>query len=271
MTDHAQDRILIITDNEDIAQPLHMHFSQHGSMVMVARSAEAGLQAANNGKPDLILLAATVENTDGVPVFHRLRRTPLTAHIPVMFITDFRDSARQNQLLAEGADDVILQPFDVEILALRVRNAIQRTRREGLTDSTTGLPTGALLAERIASQSAVPGACELTIVVDHFDSFRSRYDFITGNEVLRYIANELRETASEQEFVAMRSEGQYVILTSSERAPALTATIEEQIGTGILNFYTFMEREQGFVEIEDGLGGAEQHPLMQLRVTQHPR
>jgi DNA-binding response OmpR family regulator len=269
MTDQA--RILIIAHEEDVKDPLRLYFTAEGTEVLLADSMQDGIQQASKNRPDIILLAATVGRVDGIEIFRRLRKIPLVAHIPVMFIADFRDAQRQNDLLAEGADDVIVQPFDVEILALRVRNAIQRTRREGLTDSITNLPIGVLLKEQLAAAASDPQWERLDLTLKHFEAFRARYDFITGNEVLRYAANAISEIVAAdggaRDFVGYVDEAHFVILTDSANVAALTDLLKTRVGEGLLQFYNFMEREQGFVQIDDGRGNIEERPLMQVEIA----
>ncbi len=271
----SQSRILIIDSGEDVTVPLESHFRQRGVTVLIASTMDAGLELALRQRPDIVLLAATLGGVDGLEVFRRLRRAPLTAHIPVMFIADFQDTRRQNQLLAEGADDVIARPFDVEILALRMRNAMQRSRREGLIDAVTGLPAAALIEEKRRELGQQAGWVELTVTLLHFDSFRARYDFITGNEVLRYAANELSRIVTEVEgaegFVGYSGETHYTLFVSAGRVEAVIRAIQAQVGEGLLQFYTFMEREQGFVQLEDGQGGLEERPLLRVQIERVER
>ena len=262
-----QDCILIIDDSEDVTLPLEHHFKTQGTRVIVNANPASALAAVSAERPDLILLAASLGETDGLALFRRLRDAPRTAHIPIMFIVGFRDLRRQNDLLAAGADDVIARPFDVEILALRIRNAIQRSRREGVTDSVTGLPTGTLLTDRAAVLAARPEWCTLNVQLAHFDAFRARYDFITGNEVLRYAGNSLLElvegTGVEDAYAGFRGEASFVLIVPCDRVAALTGALTGALQDGLHQFYTFMERDQGYVESEDG----RQQPLIQVRVT----
>lgn len=266
-----QIRILLLEDDEDVSEPLSLYFSGRGAEVLAAPDLNSGLPLAVRARPDVILLASRLGAVDGLEAYRRLRAAPLTAHIPIMFIVSHQDAARQNQLLAAGADDVILRPFDVEILALRVRNAVLRTHREGLTDTRTGLPTGPLIVEKIAELNRSGSYTRLELSIAHFDAFRTRYNFISGNDVLRFAANTICEVVGEQgdeDFVGQREDAQFVVLTAPERSAAVKEQLTARLNEGLLNFYTFMERDQGFVQIEDGQGGLENRPLMHLEIEE---
>lgn len=266
-----QDCILIIDNSEDVTVPLKHYFEHQGTRVIVQADPAPALEVVRAERPDLILLAASLQETDGLSLFRKLRGAPRTAHIPIMFLAGFQDAERQHTLLAAGADDVITRPFDVEILALRIRNAIQRSRREGITDSVTGLPTGTLLTDRESVLAAQPGWCALDVQLAHFDAFRARYDFITGSEVLRYaggaILELVEETGVEDVYAGFRGEATFAVIVPCDEVAPLTAAFEGALQDGLRQFYTFMERDQGYVEVEDGRGGTRQHPLIEVRVS----
>jgi PleD family two-component response regulator len=267
----TQDRILIVGEEEDIALSLCHYLQAHGAAVTTVADPETAFQEATAHLPDIILLAVAPGGPDGLEFFRRLRRKPRTAPIPVMFIIGFNAVDHQNELLAAGVDDVITRPFDVEIFGLRIRNAIQRSRREGRTDSVTGLPTGRLLEERLAALRAQPGWCVLTVRLAHFDALRAHYDFITGNEVLRYAAGAILELVEQGEiedgWVGYPAEAEYVALVPCDQAPALAAALESRLQAGVRQFYTFAEREQGFLQREDGPGGTRRYPLIEVQVS----
>ncbi len=273
MSTHAEPQgiILIIDEDENVVVPLTFHFDNLGFEVISANSGELGLRQAIERRPNLVLLSAALPDMSGLEIFRRLRTAPLTSHIPVIFIASRHDPIRPNQLLAAGADDVISKPFDIDILALRVRNAIQRTRREGLIEPRTGLPTGPLIAEKIAEVENAQDWCRLDLTITDFDAFRDRYDFLAGNEVLRFVANAVCEIVAEMgtpdDFVGHYGDTRLVVLTERARGPALRDALKVSLNEGLRQFYTFMEREQGYVLVDDGLGGQAPRPLMSASIT----
>ncbi|GAB4572768.1 MAG: hypothetical protein Kow0077_13170 [Anaerolineae bacterium] len=267
------DRILIIDDSEDVILPLTHYFETQGATVFVVSDPDRAIQEALACRPNIILLAATLRGVDGVTLFRQLRQRPRTATVPVMFLAGFRDTQRQNALLAAGADDVITRPFDIEILGLRIRNAIQRSHREGMLDPTTGLPTDKLLQDRIAALRQEPDWCTLEITIAHFDAFRARYDFFTGNEALRYTADRLLDlveaTGEDGAFVGYTGDNAFIVALPCQHVAALKTACQTELQDGLRQFYTFIEREQGFVTLDDSTGNPQTHPLMEVRVSPH--
>lgn len=263
-------RILIVDDDEDVAEPFAAYFAGEGYAVDVAADSDQALAAANRALPSLIILGARLADTDGLDLFNTFRARPRTAHIPVIFVAHRAESDRRNALLRAGADDFMAQPFDIDILGLRVRNAIARTEREGVIEPRTGLPTGRLLQERLRRLADEDGWAKLDIAIRDFDAFSERYDFLTADEVLLFTANLLtevcQEVGTEDDFIGHRAGQHFVVVTHEGSGPALSARLKARFDTEVKAFYNFMDREQGYILIEDGYGGTKEAPLMTLDV-----
>src|SRR5579871_2404962 len=151
MSETVADRtrhILIIDEDYAVGATLVPYFNGQGYQTSLAKTGADGVNEAVAHLPALILLSTRLSDAPGADIFRQLRARSRTAHIPIMFLADHQDSKQQKDLFSAGADDFILKPFDVDILGLRVRNAIKRQDREGLHHARSGLPTGRLIEER---------------------------------------------------------------------------------------------------------------------------
>jgi len=79
--------ILAIDDQEDILYILQDVLQTSGHLVSTAGSGAAGLQAAAQEQPDLILLDIEMPGIDGFQVLHQLQQSVTTARIPVYFMS----------------------------------------------------------------------------------------------------------------------------------------------------------------------------------------
>lgn len=94
--------------------------------VRVANSGERALRAANNQpRPDLILLDVMMPEMDGYEVLRRLRESPDTRDIPVIFITAMSSAGDEQNGLEQGAVDYIVKPFNPTIVQLRVKTQLE--------------------------------------------------------------------------------------------------------------------------------------------------
>jgi CheY-like chemotaxis protein len=106
-------KLLVIDDDHDICEVLACAIeSTLGWDVTVAHSGLTGLKMAEEGQPDLILLDIMMPGLNGPDTLGYLRRTPQTAHIPIVFISAVAQTRNHNELMALGPVAVFPKPFD---------------------------------------------------------------------------------------------------------------------------------------------------------------
>lgn len=116
-------RILIVEDEEKIARFTELELVHEGYEVTKADNGRDGLEIAEKGDVDLILLDIMLPQINGLEVLRRLRKT---SDIPVIMLTA-RDAVMDKVSgLDAGADDYITKPFAIEELLARIRTALKR-------------------------------------------------------------------------------------------------------------------------------------------------
>jgi putative two-component system response regulator len=88
--------------------------------VFTIPSAEKMFQLLEKTLPDMIILDVMMPGMNGYEVIERLKTTPATEHIPVIFLTAKADNDSEMKGLSLGAVDYIIKPFAPELLLLRV-------------------------------------------------------------------------------------------------------------------------------------------------------
>ena len=265
-------RLLIIDTDVPLAEALAQYFTAEGYQVFLASSSWEGLTLAQKQHPSLILLASRMDKISGLETLRALRDTARTAHIPVMVMAGHSELGLQNKILEEGAYDFIEKPLDLDILALRVRNALRRAEREGLTEPRTGLPTGRLIRERLDTLDSELGWYRIDLKIDGFGTFRDLYGFVTANEALRFAGNLILQLVNEyggaEDFVGHHNNTEeFVIITTPTQGFTLRDRLAPRIDSEMLSFYNFMEREQGYILLEDGAGGNVKKLLMSAHIS----
>ena len=118
--------ILLVEDDEALAQLVQLLLERAGYAVQTANSGEAGLRLARQGTPNLVLLDILMPDMDGWHVYEGLRRI---TDAPVLFLTALGDEHNITYGLGLGADDYIVKPFGYKELVTRVKAALSRARR----------------------------------------------------------------------------------------------------------------------------------------------
>ncbi len=119
--------IIIVEDDEDIADSIRYNLDREGFRVRVAVTGEDALSLILNGPPSLILLDLNLPGMNGFEICRRLRAEPTTATIPILMLTARADETDKVLGLNMGADDYITKPFSTRELVARVNAALRRS------------------------------------------------------------------------------------------------------------------------------------------------
>ncbi|MGA9382238.1 MAG: response regulator transcription factor [Phormidium sp.] len=117
-------RILLVEDDDRIADPLKEALTDQHYSVDIAADGEAGWEFIQLCTYDLILLDVMLPKLDGINLCRKLRRNNI--NIPVLMLTA-KDSSTDKVIgLDAGADDYVVKPFDLPELSARIRALLRR-------------------------------------------------------------------------------------------------------------------------------------------------
>jgi DNA-binding response OmpR family regulator len=117
-------RVLIVEDDDAIAQGLLFNFEGKGYRAEVAVSGVEGLRRATEGAFDLIVLDVRLPGLDGFSVCQRLRAAQ--DFTPILMLTARGQPDDVIHGLKSGADDYVVKPFDLAELLARVEGLLRR-------------------------------------------------------------------------------------------------------------------------------------------------
>ena len=116
-------KILIVEDEEKIARFIELELVHEGYEIVKTNNGRTGLEIAEKGEIDLVILDIMLPELNGLEVLRRLRRT---SDSPVIMLTA-RDAVMDKVSgLDAGADDYITKPFAIEELLARIRVALKK-------------------------------------------------------------------------------------------------------------------------------------------------
>ena len=129
-------RILVVEDDEEIAQVLQRSLRMEGYEVKLAGDGVRGLEEAHAFLPDLIVLDLGLPRLDGVDVAKRLREDG--DEVPILMLTA-RDALESRvEGLDVGADDYLVKPFERQELLARMRALLRRRPPRGMAPLRVG-------------------------------------------------------------------------------------------------------------------------------------
>ena len=127
------DVVLIVDDVPDNLSVLHDALDESGYTVLIATSGQAALERAQQALPDVILLDAMMPGMDGFEVARRLKATPQTAHIPIIFMTGLTETEYLVAALESGGVDYVTKPIKPKEVMARMGVHLQGARERRQT------------------------------------------------------------------------------------------------------------------------------------------
>lgn len=119
----SKSRILIVEDEVSLADSVRYNLEREGYDVMVSHDGAAGLMAARDFRPDLVILDLMTPSMHGFDVLRGIRSR---STVPVIILTAKDAEADKVAGLELGADDYVTKPFSMLELVSRVRAGLRR-------------------------------------------------------------------------------------------------------------------------------------------------
>jgi len=153
------DRVLIIDDDERLAEMLRTYLSARGLSVEHRADAASGLRAIERGGFDALVLDVMLPDLDGFELCKKVRER---SDIPILMLTARGEETDRIVGLELGADDYLAKPFNPRELLARLRAILRRRAASGGGEGQV-LRFGRLEIDRAAREARVAGKpCELT-------------------------------------------------------------------------------------------------------------
>ena len=117
-------KILVVDDEPDLRRLVEIRLKTNQYEVISARDGKMGLEMAGREHPDLIILDIMMPGMDGIEALRTLKRTSGTSSIPVIMLSQKRETHSIIDAQNLGASDYILKPFLSEDLMKSIEKHI---------------------------------------------------------------------------------------------------------------------------------------------------
>lgn len=164
-------RVLVVEDDRNGAETLRRTLVAEGWVVDVADNGEDGLFMATEGAYDVVTCDIMMPTLSGYELVRQLRTREVWT--PVLMLTAKDGDYDQIDAFDLGADDYLVKPFSVAVLAARLRALVRRTAPERPTVITAGT-----LSLDPAAHTVTRGDTEITLTPREF----SMLEFLMRNK-----------------------------------------------------------------------------------------
>ncbi len=149
-------RLLVIEDEQKLAQYLHKGLSENGHVVDLAHDGIEGRRLAVGGEYDLVLLDLMLPGVDGFGVLASIRAEK--RQLPVLMLTARDRIEDRVRGLEQGADDYLVKPFAFSELLARINALLRRGQAaNGAGGGVTSLQMGELELDLVARKATRAG------------------------------------------------------------------------------------------------------------------
>ncbi len=195
--------------------------------------------------PRIAIIDWEMPELTGIEVIERFRKREESAYAYIILLTGRDDRENIIEGISKGADDYVIKPFDPEELSVRIRTGkrivdleaqLLETNRQleeiARTDPLTGLANRRALVQELRSrfQSAVEFEMPTAFImadIDHFKRVNDEYGHDAGDEVLKGVAERLKEAYRRGDIVS-RFGGEEFLIIAPDANPEFIFTISER-------------------------------------------
>ena len=156
-------KLLVVDDEAKIREIIKKYAALDGADVTEAADGMAAIEAAKNGKFDLIIMDIMMPELDGFSAAREIRKFSDT---PILMLSARGEEYDRIHGFEVGADDYVVKPFSPKELMMRVEAIIKRT--EGKTSEHDSLTIGGLVIDFTARTVSIDGV-KLTMFPKEYD------------------------------------------------------------------------------------------------------
>ena len=126
----ANNKVLIVDDDENIVELMRINFIKEGFDTCTANDGEEAVERFKTEAPSIVILDVMMPKMDGWQVCREIRRI---SNIPIIMLTAKGETFDKVLGLELGADDYMVKPFETKELIARVKAVLRRSESKQTT------------------------------------------------------------------------------------------------------------------------------------------
>ncbi len=194
-------RVLIIDDDDDLSARYSLVLRNSQMLVRTLSDPSQLFEVMREFDPEMVLLDMNMPDFTGIELAQMIRLNDEWLRVPIIYLSAETDINRQMAALLKAGDDFITKPISDNALTAAVFSRVQRARALSMAlsrDSLTGLLKHADIKEQVAleverAQRSGKPTSVVMLDLDHFKQVNDQYGHAAGDNVIRSLANLMRQ------------------------------------------------------------------------------
>ena len=194
-------RVLVIDDDLELSSRYRLVLDNAGMQVQTLNQPQDIDSVMHSFNPEVVMLDVHMPQCSGPELAQIIRFNDAWLRVPIIYLSAETDISQQMKALLKAGDDFVTKPISDNALIATVLARAQRARLLSnalARDSLTGLLKHADIKEQVAleveraNRSDKP-TCVVMLDLDHFKGVNDQYGHAVGDNVIRALANLLRQ------------------------------------------------------------------------------
>jgi len=265
------ERILIIEDEQTVAEIIAINLRLEMYDVEVALNGTTGLDMARQSPFDLIICDIMMPDVDGYEICRQLKADKATRDIPIILLTARTEVENKVAGLEAGADDFITKPFNFPELIDHINMNLDRAANKYATDALTGLP-GNIDSDDALKEKVLSGEpfAYLLVSINDLRPYREVYGDARFEEAIkvtaRVIASVLAQAEAESTGAFYLGAGNFSALAPPADVEGTAVRIIDEFDRKVGELYSREDIDKGCVSTFDRRGGMLDNPLITVSI-----
>jgi two-component system, cell cycle response regulator len=251
MISNTKSTILIIDSDINITQELSDRLSSVGFSVISANTPDIANKLFFITSPDIILIDIFMKDTSSIETLSWIKTKAVEANIPIIVLSSEEDVNSKVYSFLSSASDYIVKPFKfAEVLArintqlkiVSIQNELEKKNKELLerneileqqtiTDALTGLYNRRYILNKLHSDIAHSMRYKEPISfimsdIDNFKILNDKYGHLAGDEVLKVVAEIIKDSVREVDITARYGGEEFLIICPNTEKPGAVRVAE---------------------------------------------
>lgn len=221
--------------------------------------------------PSLIVINEDAIDRDVIELCKKIRKDEDNTITPVIIVSSKSNREHRIDILQQSVELFIKKPVDEQYLYYTVKNLNRLLASNRRVSPLTGLPGNvqihAELKKRILRREEF---CVLYLDLDNFKAYNDVYGFLNGDQIIEFtadvIANLVHSDELDNSFVGHIGGDDFIAIVPGTHCDKVCQNIIAYFDSHVGKYFSEIDREKGYIEVENRKGIKEQFPLTSLSI-----